>query len=155
MRHALAALMFVGCVVGATALAQGLNGPPIVWDRMPEGSIEPFYPSRALQRGEQGLAIVCCTVNERRRLDCTTAHQWPANGDFGEATVRMMRDYRMSQASYDGLRAGGNMAIMQTMRWSMPDARRQPEFDAALTEFSQLAQTFTCPVVAPESAAAP
>jgi protein TonB len=62
-----------------------------------------YYPERARERGREGLAQLDCVVRVDGRLDCTVVSETPANWRFGEAALRISRDYRMVPATRDGV----------------------------------------------------
>jgi hypothetical protein len=142
MRVILMAAIFGVCVAGA-ALAQTavLDMSGLEWDDRPEDAFSRRYPPAAQEREIPGAAVVCCTVNAQRRLDCETAFEWPAGFGFGQATIAVMREYRLSQTSYEQLMASPdrNLPIRRTMRWLLPD-RLTPETTAAFDRISVAAQ---------------
>jgi hypothetical protein len=88
-----------------------------------------------------GAAVVCCTVNARRGLDCETAFEWPVGYGFGDATIAVMEEHRLTQASYDQLMASPDrdLPLRRMMRWVLPD-RVTPETTAAIDRISAASQ---------------
>lgn len=112
MRRLIALSVVAVCVVGAAMAQEALPPPvetpvaeaaadaPVVryprWVRRPGASaFARNYPSNALSRGAPGAAVMCCTVLATGRLDCEVGFEWPAGLRFGEATLRVVRDFRV------------------------------------------------------------
>lgn len=138
MRGLVIAAVIVASVAGA-ALAQTrvLDAAQLEWQDRPGAGFARRYPDGAASRGISGAAVVCCTFNAERRLDCRTAFEWPVGYGFGEATIDVMRDYRLTQASYDRLMSGPDrdLPMRRTMRWVLPD-EVTPETTAAIERIS-------------------
>lgn len=71
------------------------------WLRRPR-DLARYYPRRALERGVEGRVVLNCAVDVRGALACAVASETPANWGFGEAALRISRDYRMVPAVQDG-----------------------------------------------------
>lgn len=120
--------VIVGAVLAASltgaALAQNdpLTTDRFQWEREPNvrEAFVRYVPPRAIDDQISGAASVCCTVNNRRRLECEIAAESQPDYGFGNATVRFMRLYTMSQASYAEWQADPK-PIARTMRWFVGD----------------------------------
>ncbi len=88
-----------------TALPVSFNGPPVItnprWLREPR-DLGIYYPSRALARNITGAVILNCLVEVSGALNCAVESETPANWGFGDAALRISRDYRMVPALRDG-----------------------------------------------------
>lgn len=125
----LAALAVVGSIV-ATAAALAQDAPPpmrYTWDQQPDAmAFARAYPMRAQQEEMNGAAVLCCSVNEDRTLNCTAPLEWPADYGFGEASLTIARYFRMSEASYAEISGDPNHTVRRTIRWVLPDRMSEP-----------------------------
>lgn len=76
------------------------------WLRVPR-ELARYYPSRALAREIRGQVVLDCLVDVYGSLNCSVLSETPANWGFGEAALRISRDYRMAPAMRDGLAVEG------------------------------------------------
>lgn len=80
-------------------------GPPVItnprWLRTPR-DLERYYPARALARDIGGQVVLDCLVDVAGALNCAVVSETPANWGFGDAALRISRDYRMAPAMRDG-----------------------------------------------------
>ncbi len=94
-------------------------GPPNIadphWVRVPR-NLERYYPRRALERGIQGSATLNCAVDTGGRLDCAVVSETPANWGFGDAALRISRDYQMVPATRDGVPVEGRHRMVIPFR---------------------------------------
>lgn len=83
------------------------------WSRRPNGAdYARFYPPRALEREIEGAVSLDCTVDAEGRLTCTVRSEEPANMGFGEAAVRISRQFRMNPQTVNGQpTAGGRYSL--------------------------------------------
>ena len=134
-------LLLIGAAFAQDA-TRTLNITNLQWQQRPDASFARLYPQAAQDRMLPGVAVVCCSIREDRRLDCQTAFEWPQGYGFGDATLQVMRDFRLTQASYDEVMAGPDrdLPIRQTLRWSLPQ-RMTPETESAFARISEAAQT--------------
>ncbi|HEV7351705.1 MAG TPA: energy transducer TonB [Brevundimonas sp.] len=75
--------------------------PQLEWVRRPTGQdLADEYPTRALERGQGGRAIISCLVRADGRLeDCQTISEYPRGAGFGRATIRVSeRGFQMGGA---------------------------------------------------------
>lgn len=123
MRWAFVGLVLAASLAGA-ALAQDeqLTTDRFQWERAPNirEAFVRYVPPRAINDQVSGAALVCCTVNRRRQLDCEIAAESQPDYGFGNATVRFMRLYTMSEASYAEWQADPK-PIARAMRWYVGD----------------------------------
>jgi protein TonB len=71
------------------------------WLRQPR-DLEMYYPTRALAREIPGQVVLDCLVDVAGALNCSVVSETPANWGFGQAALRISRDYRMVPAMRDG-----------------------------------------------------
>lgn len=76
------------------------------WLRQPR-DLESYYPTRALARDIPGQVVLDCMVDVSGGLNCAVVSETPANWGFGQAALRISRDYRMVPAMRDGLAVEG------------------------------------------------
>ncbi len=83
----------------------GPTGPPTItnprWLRQPR-DLARYYPARPLARNITGQVVLDCLVDTNGALNCAVASETPANWGFGQAALRIARDYRMVPAMQDG-----------------------------------------------------
>jgi protein TonB len=89
-------------------VAASTSGPIVItrpdWLQRPTPEVlATYYPARARERGREGVAQLDCLVRVDGRLDCVVTSETPANWRFGEAALRISRDYRMVPATRDGV----------------------------------------------------
>lgn len=128
------AIALAGGLVATAALAQQAL-PALTWDRTP--GVEVFarnFPERAMHENQIGAAVLCCTVNADRTLNCRAPLEWPEGYGFGAATVAVSREFQLSEASYATVRDDPNYVVRRTVRWMIPDSTSvvSPEFTAAV-----------------------
>ncbi len=94
-------------------------GPVVVtsphWLRRPSG-LETYYPRRAITRNMEGQVVLDCLVNTSGALGCAVVSETPANWGFGDAALRISRDYRMSPAMRDGAPVEGRYRMVVPFR---------------------------------------
>lgn len=71
------------------------------WLRQPR-DLARYYPARPLARNITGQVVLDCLVDTNGVLNCSVASETPTNWGFGEAALRIARDYRMVPATQDG-----------------------------------------------------
>lgn len=80
--------------------------PPVIsnpqWVRRPR-DLARYYPPRALERGMEARVVMDCAVSTQGLLNCSIVSETPANWGFGDAALRISRDYQMVPATRDGL----------------------------------------------------
>ena len=64
--------------------------------------LERYYPRRALRMNMQGSATLDCRVAVDGWLNCTVLSETPSDWGFGEAALRIAREYRMVPAMRNG-----------------------------------------------------
>lgn len=72
------------------------------WVRQPR-DLARYYPDRALRREVEGRVVLDCGVSIRGALDCAVVSETPADWGFGEAALRISRDYQMVPAMRGGV----------------------------------------------------
>lgn len=71
------------------------------WLRQPR-DLGIYYPSRALTRDIPGQVVLDCLVDVAGALNCSVVSETPSNWGFGQAALRISRDYRMVPATRNG-----------------------------------------------------
>ena len=105
-----------------TLLPFGVGAGPVQitdprWSRVPS-DLERFYPRRPLERGIEGRAVLDCAVSTTGALSCSVVSETPESMGFGEAALRISREYSMVPAMVDGRPAPGRyrMVVPFTLR---------------------------------------
>lgn len=133
MRVVAVVMLIVACVAGAAvAQVSGVyDTSNVQWEREVDirAGFLRYMPERAANEQLSGAASVCCTVDRSRRLDCVTARETQEGYGFGQSTVRFMRLYQMTDASYAAWQADPR-PIARTMNWHFgnPDPQRDARF---------------------------
>jgi hypothetical protein len=138
MRSVLMAVVVVASIAGAS-FAQDAPGPVFVyhWDRQPDArDFARRYPNSA--HDVSGAAVMCCSVNEDRTLNCTVPFEWPRGSGFADATLSLSREFRLSEESYAEVRGTERAQIRRMIRWVMEPG--SPELDAAFARISAQTQ---------------
>lgn len=92
-------------VGAAVTWAQG-NGEHIFtprWDT--PAPVQRHFPTRALERGRGGEAILCCGPGAERGLSCTVTSETPRGFGFGDAAQRFVAGHRLTPESDAEFRA--------------------------------------------------
>lgn len=74
-----------------------LSFSDVTWAEQPSGrDFERRYPRRALQRGIGGRVMLDCHVQAEGRLGCSVQSEEPQGHGFGDAGLRLAREYQAS-----------------------------------------------------------
>lgn len=89
------------------------------FDRLPDGrAFARFYPERALERTRGGRVTVRCNVNASGALvNCVVVNEDPEGWGFGEASLRITREFRVKPQTADGTPTDGGQ-ITFPIRWN-------------------------------------
>lgn len=91
------------------------------WITRPNGDdFARFYPRRALDSNIEGRASLSCLVGADGRLSCTVLSEDPQNMGFGEAAVRISRQFRMRPQTVNGEPTAGG-SIRLPIRFQVPE----------------------------------
>lgn len=138
-RGAFAGLLIASCVAAAALAQDSLQPPPppepieVRWDEMPNGQdFARSYPREAVRRGVQGVALMCCSVREDRRLDCTIPLAWPAGYGFDAATLAVAAKFRVSEETYAQLQSAPTQPVRRWIRWQLGE--HTSEFNEAVDQ---------------------
>lgn len=92
-------------LAGLTSWSVEPAGPATIenprWLQRPS-DLARYYPSRALERGMEGEAVLDCLVGTSGALSCTVVTESPMNWGFGAAAIRIAEDHRMVPATRNG-----------------------------------------------------
>jgi hypothetical protein len=109
------------CIAGA-ALAQDAPqaNPELQYERQPSGpDYARNFPPGYNAPGSAGLVVLCCTPNAERGLSCDVAFEAPRDVGFRQATLNIVRRFRLTSESYAVYQAGPRRPIRRTMNWIM------------------------------------
>jgi protein TonB len=89
------------------------------WITRPNGAdYERFWPRRARESEIEGGASIDCLVDAEGRLSCSVLSEDPPNMGFGEAAIRISRQFRMQPRLENGApTAGGRYRTRITFRF--------------------------------------
>lgn len=90
------------------------------WEERPSGQdYARLYPQRAMDAGVSGRVTLDCLVDGNGSLSCAVLSEEPPGYGFGDATIRLSRNFRMAPRTTDGRStAGGRVRIPITWRIS-------------------------------------
>jgi TonB family protein len=120
----------------AHAPATPRTGPAIIsnpdWERMPDGDqLADLYPDLAREFGVFGKARIQCRVLADGRLsDCFVLSEAPAGFDFGDATLRAARYFKMRPKTINGRPVEGGTVIIP-ITWALAADDDRPARTAA------------------------
>lgn len=123
MRGLLTTAVVAVCIAGA-ALAQTGAVPDLEFEQLPVGQdYARAYPNDALNAGQEGVGVLCCTIREDRTLDCESRFEAPRNFGFGTASLAIARRFRVTPESYAAYQAGPNAGrpFRRLISWTMED----------------------------------
>lgn len=107
--HKIPVAALIGLTVGATALATAQEEPAAEFT--PQFSAFPtspaYYPTRALERGRDGSAVLCCSALDDGSLSCRIENEAPLGLSFGQAAMHMARSMRLTPESASALTTTG------------------------------------------------
>ncbi|MBL8536126.1 MAG: energy transducer TonB [Hyphomonadaceae bacterium] len=130
---ALAAGLFAQLAQEESRPAEQPEPITVRWDEMPNGQdFTRNYPHEAARRGVQGVALLCCSVREDRRLDCTIPLSWPAGHGFDTATLAIAEKFRVSEQSYSELQSAPPQPVRRWILWRLGE--RTSEFERAAAQ---------------------
>lgn len=71
--------------------------PNVNWITKPNGNdFARFYPIQASRDGVSGAAVLCCLPEDDGHVKCASVVDGPKGYEFGEAAVRISREFQMS-----------------------------------------------------------
>lgn len=138
-RIAFAGLLIASCVAAAAlAQEQASDAPPsepiaIQWVEQPNPQdFARHYPREARRRGIQGVGLMCCSIREDRRLDCTIPLAWPAGHGFDAATLAVAAKFRVAEETYAQLQSAPTQPVRRWIRWQLGE--HTSEFNEAVDQ---------------------
>jgi protein TonB len=82
-------------------------------------AFEKYYPSRALEREKTGKVRLRCKVTANGSLTgCQVLNEDPPNWGFGDASMKITREFSVNPATADGRPTDGGV-IEFTVSWTM------------------------------------
>jgi len=76
-----------------------------------------YYPTRAMDRGQEGRVVLDCIVSADGRISCSVVSEDPSGWGFGEAALRISRNFRAAAQTSDGrATTGGRTRVPLTFR---------------------------------------
>lgn len=90
----------------------------MVWLQRPSSQdFNRFYPTRAMEREQEGRVVLDCIVSADGRISCTVVSEDPSGWGFGEAAIRISRNFRAAAQTSDGrATTGGRTRVPITFR---------------------------------------
>ncbi len=90
----------------------------MVWLQRPSSQdFNRYYPSRAMEREQEGRVMLDCLVSADGRIACTVVSEDPTGWGFGEAAIRISRNFRAAAQTSDGrATTGGRTRVPITFR---------------------------------------
>jgi protein TonB len=83
----------------------------MVWLQRPSAQdFNRYYPSRAAEREQEGRVVLDCIVSADGRIACTVSSEDPTGWGFGEAALRISRNFRAAAQTSDGRPTSGGRA---------------------------------------------
>lgn len=104
--------------------AEAVAGAPL-WEISAGATPEMRYPRAALDAGESGAVVLCCTPDADRSLSCATVVESPGDNGFADVAMSMAADLRMTQTAYDSFRASGAPLVPLPFRFTVEGAGRE------------------------------
>lgn len=71
-----------------------------------------------MEREKTGTVVLDCTVRADGRLNCTVASEDPPNWGFGEASLRVARNFKVRPQLANGVPTEGGR-IRVPIRWNL------------------------------------
>ncbi len=90
----------------------------MVWLQRPSSQdFNRYYPTRAMEREQEGRVVLDCIVSADGRIACTVVSEDPTGWGFGEAAIRISRNFRAAAQTSDGrATTGGRTRVPITFR---------------------------------------
>src|SRR5262245_9193093 len=90
----------------------------MVWLQRPSGQdFNRYYPPRAMEREQEGRVVLDCLVDAGGRISCSVISEDPTGWGFGDAAVRISRNFRAAAQTSDGRpTSGGRTRVPITFR---------------------------------------
>jgi TonB family protein len=124
-----------------------------IWTERPNSrSYERTFPVTALEHGVSGRVELDCLVIEAGALNCAVAHEEPEDWYFGEAALRLSRDYRIALDGRATL--GRRVRIAVPFNTGPPPGQSSAPFGATQADLDALRERATQGPTAAELAAA-
>lgn len=152
MKRLAASFVIAVCVAGA-ALAQDAqqDRPPTFvpqFEQRTDGrGAARVMPPQMLDRGESGVAHLCCTPRADRSLDCQVALEWPERRRFGQTALQFAEGMYLTQASFEDYQTQPGRMVHIPVEFRLLPIRR--EVAEALDGIAVRTQNLCGPTSAP------
>ena len=148
MRRFITIGLVIAISLAGAAIAQVVQAPePFVGEYDMQPGVPDYtrnYPPEARRRGVQGAAIICCVAREDRRITCASPFEWPEGQGFGEASIGVSREFRLSAQSYAAYRENPGNWIRRIIVWRLAGAP-SPEHEQAMELIREINQQACLP----------
>jgi protein TonB len=90
----------------------------MVWLQRPSSQdFNRYYPQRAMEREQEGRVVLDCLVSADGRIACSVISEDPTGWGFGDAAIRISRNFRAAAQTSDGrATSGGRTRVPITFR---------------------------------------
>jgi len=76
-----------------------------------------YYPPRAMEREQEGRVVLDCLVDSNGRISCAVVSEDPTGWGFGDAALRISRNFRAAAQTEDGRpTSGGRVRVPISFR---------------------------------------
>lgn len=97
------------------------------WTERPSAQdFERLFPGEAAERGVSGVVHLCCVPRANGRLDCRVGFEWPQEYRFGQATLELAEEFRMSEESVAEYRSRPGAWLQLPVTWMISAGPREP-----------------------------
>lgn len=127
----IAAAALIGASIAGAALAQDASQNPLPtfapeFEQATDGrGAARVIPSRMIERGQSGVAHLCCTPRDDRTLDCRVAFEWPERRRFGETALEFAEGMQITAASLEAYQTQPGRQVHVPVEFRLLPIRRE------------------------------